>query len=186
MSRSKEDRRALRGRRRMLAPAALLALLSGAEPDAEAAALRGAAGHDLEAAEAAAGWAVSEPHLRALAQDPDPDRRMSLAAVLPAALDWLPPIEQVELVAGWSSSPSPHLRLAIARALRLARPITGSISAIELLAGDRDPDVRVAIAQAAWLRRKEAPARLIAILHRLAGDPHRHVREVARLALGDA
>ena len=46
-------------------------------------------------------------------------------------------------------------------------------------------DVVLAIAEAAWLRRRENPARLIGVLHRLADDGHPFVCEVARLALGD-
>jgi hypothetical protein len=104
---------------------------------------------------------------------------------LPVALEEVSEMDRVGLIATWAVSSAPRARLAIARALRHAAPAVGSISAIEHLARDRDPLVRVAIAEAAWLRRHEDPARLIAVLHRLADDPEPFVREVAHLALGD-
>lgn len=107
------------------------------------------------------------------------------ADALPATLEVIGEIERVNIIAGWAVSSSPRARLAIARALRHAPPAVGSITAIEHLARDRDPLVRVAIAEAAWLRRREDPARLIAVLHTLSEDPQPFVREVAHLALGD-
>lgn len=95
-------------------------------------------------------------------------------------------LDRVGLIAGGAVSPSPRVRLAIARALRHAPPTCGSLSAIEHLAADPTPEVRAAIAEAAWLRRPEAPARLDQVLYRLAEDEEPFVRAVARLALGDA
>jgi HEAT repeat protein len=155
-------------------------LAGGADP---AAAADGSARDD--AAEEDVADLTSHAHLQRLAEHPDRDRRLALAALLPDVLAWMTPLERVELIASWASSTSPQLRLAIARALRHAPPVPGSIVAIEHLAGDPDPAVRAAIAEAAWLRRRESPDDLIAVLHRLAEDDNLFVQEVARLALGD-
>ena len=104
---------------------------------------------------------------------------------LPVTLEAVSELDRVGIIAGWAVSSSPRARLAIARALRHVPPTVGATTAIEHLARDPDPEVRVAIAEAAWLRRREDPARLIAVLHRLTDDPEPFVREVAHLALGD-
>ena len=171
-------------RARLLAPAALAAVLAGG---ADAAADEGASDAGSGDEEIAA--LTSHPHLRHLAAHPDGARRFTLAALLPELLVLMTPIERVEVVAGWATSRSPHLRLAIARALRHAAPeasTPGSLTAIEHLADDPDPLVRAAVAEAAWLRRGEDPKRLMAVLARLADDEDRFVRDTARLALGDA
>ena len=121
-----------------------------------------------------------------LATHPDREVRVRLAGWLPEALLWMSRVERTELIASWAISPDPAVRLAIARALRYAAPALGSHTAMEHLAKDPDPAVRLVIAEAAWLRRREAPERLIAVLTGLAGDGDAMVREVARLALGDA
>lgn len=125
-------------------------------------------------------------HLAAEAQHPDPERRVRLASMLPEVLGAMSDLERARFVRDWATSTSGRLRLAMARALRYAPDTPGCITAIEHLAGDRDAAVRVAVAEAAWLRRREQPRRLIAVLHRLSEDDHPFVREVARLALGDA
>lgn len=124
--------------------------------------------------------------LRRLATHPDSEVRVRLAGWLPSVLEWMSRPERTEIIATWSTSRTPAVRLAMARALRYAPPALGSHSAIEHLAGDPDPQVRVAIAEAAWLRRRESPDRLIGVLAKLADDRDPMVREVARLALGDA
>ncbi len=173
-----------RSRRRgasLLAPAALAAVLAGGGD------VRAGAPETTGALEEDTGE-ISHAQLRRLAEHPDRERRLSLAATLPAVMAWMTPIERMALVSSWATSRSPHLRLAIARALRhMAReaPTPGALSAIEHLAGDPDPAVRAAVAEAAWLRRREDPTRLIAVLHRLAEDDNLFVQEVARLALGD-
>jgi len=174
-----------RGRRPyLIAPAALAAVLAGG--DAAADENDSAAPGSAEVAKTAAPANLGD--LRGLIEEPDRERRIRIAALLPELLMQMSPLERVDLVAGWATSSSPHLRLAIARTLRHlpARPsIPGSITAIEHLADDPDPSVRAAVAEAAWLRRRESPARLIAVLHRLADDDNLFVREAARLALGD-
>jgi hypothetical protein len=124
--------------------------------------------------------------LAALATHPDTEVRVRLAGWLPDAIEWMSRVERTELISSWASSPDPAVRLAIARALRYTVPALGSHTAIEHLARDRDPQVRLVIAEAAWLRRREARDRLIAVLAGLADDADPMVREVARLALGDA
>ena len=178
--------RAPRARRRrthhLIAPAALAALLAGSD----AAPARTAPQADRDRASSPQGDREREATLRREAEHADPERRVRLAARLPATMEAMSDLERARFVSGWATAPSPRLRLAIARALRYAPRAPGTLAAIEHLAGDGDPSVRVAIAEAAWLRRKENPGRLIPVLHRLADDPHLFVREVARLALGDA
>ncbi len=172
--------RARRGAR-LLAPAALAALLAGG---ADAAAAQDPATRAVESVD----HLPSHAHLRRLAEHPDRERRLSLAALLPEVMMWMTPIERIQLVSDWATSRSAHLRLAIARALRYMPPVPatpGSLTAIEHLAGDQDPSIRVAVAEAAWLRRREDPTRMIAVLHRLAEDDNLFVQEVSRLALGD-
>jgi HEAT repeat protein len=93
-------------------------------------------------------------------------------------------LERAEVIAEWATSESPVERLAIARALGAAAPAIGVHSAIELLARDAEPDVRLAAAEAAWLRRIEDPERMTAVLRRLLDDPDPAVRARAELALG--
>jgi hypothetical protein len=167
-------------RARLLAPAALAALLT-AGGDASADGDAGASDEDIAAL-------ASPTRLARLAEHPDRARRIRLAGLLPEILLLMEPIARTEIVASWATARSPHLRLAIAKALRYlsARPPTlGALTAIEHLAADPDPSVRAVIAEAAWLRRREDPARLLAVLHHLAEDGNLFVQEVARLALGD-
>lgn len=168
--------------RGFFAPAALVTMLAGggAASFGEPEGARASEG----AEEGRRPW--QEWQLRRMVDQSDPDRGARLAAGLPAILMAMSEIDRVGLIAGWAVSPSPRVRLAIARALRHTPPCCGSLTAIEHLAGDPDPLVRVAIAEAAWLRRREDPARLIGVLHRLADDAEPFVRDVAQLALGDA
>jgi HEAT repeat protein len=206
---SKREKRSARrapraSRARILAPAALAALLAG---PGDVAAL---VDDDPDPSPTDAGLArlTSPDQLRAIAarlrlaaatraprQDvasvgaPGQDDRVVLSILLPEILVLLSPIERVEIVAGWATSSSPHLRLAIARALRQGGPTArtpGSLTAIEHLSEDPDPSVRAAVVEAAWMRRSEHPGRLGAVLTRLADDENLFVRETARLALGDA
>ena len=163
----------------ILAPAAVAAMLAAGDP---AAAFAEPARPDT-AQRAAQGGGLQ---LAAEAEHPDPERRVRLASALPEVLSAMSDLERARFVRDWATSPSGRLRLAMARALRYAPDTPGCITAIEHLAGDRDAAVRVAVAEAAWLRRREQPRRLIAVLHRLSEDDHPFVREVARLALGDA
>jgi HEAT repeat protein len=176
-----EERPKRRRGRSFLAPAALATLLAGGgtslvgDRDDESS--------SEEVREGRAHW--QEWQLRRIADHPNPDVGARLAASLPAILAAMSEIDRVGLIAGWAVSPSPRIRLAIARALRHGPPAVGSLTAIEHLARDPSPLVRVAIAEAAWLRRREDPTRLIGVLHRLADDDERFVRDVAHLALGD-
>jgi hypothetical protein len=164
----------------LLAPAAVAAMLAAGDPAAAF------AGGPSTVASAARQHLAGSHQLAAEAQHPDPERRVRLASALPEVLGAMSDLERARFVRDWATSTSGRLRLAMARALRYAPDTPGCITAIEHLAGDRDAAVRVAIAEAAWLRRREQPRRLIAILHRLSEDDHPFVREVARLALGDA
>jgi hypothetical protein len=168
-------------RARFAAPAALAMALAGGDARAESI--------DIDQDEGVitrGGAPVREASaLLKLARHPDREVRLRLAGWLPDAIEWMSRVERTELISSWAVSPEPAVRLAIARALRYTAPALGSHSAIEHLARDRDPAVRLVIAEAAWLRRREAPDRLIAVLALLADDTDRMVREVARLALGD-
>lgn len=165
----------------ILAPAAVAALLAVGDPAAAFAADTG-----RPAGEARSALPSGAAQLAREAEHPDPERRVRLASALPEVLSAMSDLERARFVRDWATSPSGRLRLAMARALRYAPDTPGCVTAIEHLAGDRDAAVRVAVAEAAWLRRREQPRRLIAVLHRLADDDHPFVREVARLALGDA
>ena len=180
MTKRRSPRPRLRRRRaaHVLAPAALAALFAAGDPAAAFAA-------DAPASARSARPSGPEEQLRLEAEHPDPERRVRLASALPEVLAAMSDLERARLVNRWATAGSPRLRLAMARALRYAPHTAGCVTAIEHLAADRDPTVRVAIAEAAWLRRRENPTRLIQVLHRLADDGHPFVREVARLALGD-
>jgi hypothetical protein len=177
-----EERPKRRRGRGFLAPAALATLLAGGGVST-AAGDRDDEKTSEETDEAGSRW--QEWQLRRVADHPNPDVGSRLAAGLPAILAAMSEIDRVGLIAGWAVSPSPRIRLAIARALRHGPAAVGSLTAIEHLARDPNPLVRVAIAEAAWLRRREDPARLIGVLHRLAEDDEAFVRDVAHLALGD-
>ena len=178
-----EERPKRRRGRAFLAPAALATLLAGGGTAAVGERDGEQATEDSDADEPRP--VLAEWQLRRLADHPNPDYGTRLAAGLPVILAAMTEIERVGLIAGWAMSPSPRVRLAIARALRHTPPGVGSLTAIEHLARDTNPLVRVAIAEAAWLRRREDPARLISVLHRLAEDDEQFVRDVAHLALGD-
>jgi hypothetical protein len=181
---SRRRRPPSRRRRRaaaFLAPAAVAAMLAAGDPAAAF-----AEGGPTSATATARHHLPGGYHLAAEAQHPDPERRVRLASALPEVLGAMSDLERARFVRDWATSTSGRLRLAMARALRYAPDTPGCITALEHLAGDRDPAVRVAVAEAAWLRRREQPRRLIALLHRLSDDDHPFVREVARLALGDA
>ena len=182
-SRTPSRRRRRRSAAAFLAPAAVAALLAAGDPAAAF-----AEGSPVDRAAAATRQAPPPGafQLAAEAQHPDPERRVRLASALPEVLAAMSDLERARFVRDWATSPSGRLRLAMARALRYTPDTPGCINAIEHLAGDRDAAVRVAVAEAAWLRRREQPRRLIAVLHRLSEDDHPFVREVARLALGDA
>jgi hypothetical protein len=165
----------------ILAPAAVAALLAVGDP---AAAFAADASTPSQARSAPPSSGAA--NLMREAEHADPERRVRLASALPEVLSAMSDLERARFVRDWATSTSGRLRLAIARALRYAPDTPGCVTAIEHLAGDRDAAVRVAVAEAAWLRRREQPRRLIAVLHRLADDDHPFVREVARLALGDA
>ena len=184
MRRRRNPPRPPRRRRRataaILAPAAVAAMLTAGDPAAAFAADAGSpAGETRTAPPPGAAQLVRE------AEHADPERRVRLASALPEVLSTMSDLERARFVRDWATSTSGRLRLAIARALRYAPDTPGCVTAIEHLAGDRDAAVRVAVAEAAWLRRREQPRRLITVLHRLADDDHPFVREVARLALGD-
>jgi hypothetical protein len=205
---SKREKRSVRparraSRARILAPAALAALLAG---PGDAAAFVDDDPGDPKATDAALARLTSPDKLRAIAArlrlaaaagpprldvatvaGPGQDDRAVFSILLPEILVLLSPIERMEVVTGWAISRSPHLRLAIARALRHDGPAAvtpGALTAIEHLAGDPEPSVRAAVVEAAWMRRRVDPVRLGAVLTRLAEDENLFVRESARLALG--
>jgi hypothetical protein len=176
-------------RRHLFAPAAVATLLGGADaPLAERQDPQENSEH--ERADVRPAGAGSRPRdiagelgLAAMAEDDDREVQARAAAALASAMERMTGFERAELVASWASSFSPGLRLAIARALCYAPPTVADLVAIEHLAADRVSAVRLAIAQAAWLRRAEAPDPLGAILGQLARDPDRAVRLLAEFVL---
>jgi hypothetical protein len=189
---SSEERRAFerrnrRNRARLIAPAALAAFLAGGTP--------GLADTDDQDDTPSADDGTTDPagdaifqaqgRLRRLAEHPDADVRMRVAAWLPGALEWMTDMERVRLITDWATSPSPAVRLALARALAAAPATLGLWSVLEHLSFDTDALVRRAVTEAAWLRRREAPERLSRVLLRLADDIDPATRAIARHSLGD-
>jgi hypothetical protein len=162
---SKKQRKSKRNRMHVLVPTALAAIL----------------GSDADAGEPED---TEDPMTEIRDSHRDADARPGLVGVLPAALLWMSGLERTEVIASWAMSPSPGARLAIARALGGAPPSVGLLSAIEVLATDDQPEVRMAAADAAWERRHEDPQRMTALLRRLLNDPHAGVSERAQMALG--
>jgi hypothetical protein len=60
-------------------------------------------------------------------------------------------------------------------------PLVGDGVVLDHLSHDTDPQVRVAVARAAWARRAIHPGGGDDLLHRLAADPDPDVRAVAAM-----
>lgn len=87
------------------------------------------------------------------------------------------PIAATHLASTWALSDDPLRRIAIAHALEWAFPLVGDDIVLDHLSRDADPEVRSAVARAAWVRR---PTLGTDIVDRLSADPDPEVRAIAR------
>lgn len=94
----------------------------------------------------------TEAVLERLARDSDPRVVRALGAALGSVLVRLSPLERAYLVTSWASSDSDGLRFALAFALAWPVETVGVRSALEALASDRSPDVRIAAERAIRMR----------------------------------
>lgn len=77
-----------------------------------------------------------------IAADPEPATRASFRERVAEIFDRLSVFDRTRLVARWTTSDSPHLRLAVARALQSRFVALGVSTAIQLLRDDPDDAVR--------------------------------------------
>jgi hypothetical protein len=90
------------------------------------------------------------------------------------------PLDATRIAATDATATTPETRRAIADALTWSFPLVGDALIIDHLAGDPDPEVRLAAARAAHARRATGG---LAILERLTHDSDAAVREAAILGL---
>lgn len=138
------------------------------------------------------GQFLRHPLARLGAAAPTPADRGTAAAAkkrsgraLARTLSRMRPLARTHMIAHLALREHPAERLALAEALAHSGvDALGVHSAIEHLARDPAPQVRRAAARAAWARFSRDPARLVAVLDRLAGDADPEVRALVRLAGG--
>ena len=118
--------------------------------------------------------------LQGLVSDPDEGVRLAASDGLAALLAATSPVARVELVCRWSVSPVGAEREAIARALVRSTPVLVADVAIEQLAQDELPRVRVLAARAAAAHYAEDPATYRRLLVGLAMDADEQVRAAVR------
>jgi hypothetical protein len=104
--------------------------------------------------------------LAALARDRDARVRRAAATTLVRLIEAMGAIERSELIGRLATSSRAEMRLLVALALRHGALEVGSLSALEHLVDDADPEVRCAALVSARLRLGEAPARLLPIVRR--------------------
>ncbi len=124
-----------------------------------------------------------EALLLQLAQDDWSEVRLASALALASHLSAVSPLGQLEVVAGWATDDHPGPREALAHALSSSRPVFLADMALEVLAADRQPEVRRAAVQAIRNRVAEAPASYRRILEARSHDADRRVRHAARRGL---
>lgn len=106
--------------------------------------------------------------------------RAASARGLMRMLERAQPLERSELVATWATSPQPRRRAALAYALGADLPVSDALQAIELLAHDTHPEVRMAALAAAAAHFHHAPGALGRLARDLIDDGHPRVSEAAR------
>lgn len=121
--------------------------------------------------------------LQTLSLDDSARVRAAAARGLMRVLERTPMPERVDLVASWATSQEPRRRAALAYALAADLPTQVVLVALEQLAGDEDPDVRVAALAAATAHYHRAPIDCARLAHRLVDDAHPRVRAVAHRLL---
>lgn len=122
--------------------------------------------------------------LRSLASDRADVVRSAVGTGLSRVLAQAPPVDRIQIVCEWTTSADPAVRVAVARALASPTPVFVGDLAIECLAADPKAEVRTAALLAAAAHFEEAPTHYAAIAQRLATDPERGVRRIARGVLG--
>ncbi len=108
------------------------------------------------------------------------DAALALGRGLALALHAMRPLSATHLVTSWALADEPMRRLAVAHALEWIFPVLGDGVAIDHLAHDADPAIRLAAARAAWARRTMGGD--MGVLARLVEDPDLDVRAVAMSA----
>jgi hypothetical protein len=108
------------------------------------------------------------------------DAAATLGRGLAMALAEMRPLGATQLASSWALSEYPVRRLAVAHALEWTFKLVGDDLIIDHLSRDADPQVRLEIARAAWVRR--AAGGDPGVLTRLSEDPDPGVRATARRA----
>jgi hypothetical protein len=104
--------------------------------------------------------------LATLARDADPRVRRAASSTLVHLLEAMSPIVRSELIVRLATSSRFELRLLIAQALRHGALGVGTVTALEHLVDDPEPEVRAAALVSARLRMAEAPHRMGVIVRR--------------------
>jgi len=91
------------------------------------------------------------------------------------------PLSATHFATTWALSNEPLRRAAIAHSLEWAFPLFGDDAILDHLSRDRDPEIRAAVARAAWVRRRTTLD--LGVLERLASDPDPEVRAIANRAI---
>jgi hypothetical protein len=105
------------------------------------------------------------------------DAAAMLGRQLAHTLETQAALEATHLASTWALSEDPLRRLAIAHALEWDFRLVGDDIVLDHLSRDRDPEIRRAVARAAWMRRARGAD--VGILERLARDPDPEVRAIA-------
>lgn len=124
--------------------------------------------------------AEGEQLLQQMCADDSIAVRQTAASSLATVLQRSEGFTRTRVVGAWALSTLRTQRAAIAQALRWPFAVMGAASAVELLSGDDDAEVRAAAAEAAKIRLKDSPGLCGAILRRLAEDPDPTVRRAAK------
>jgi len=121
--------------------------------------------------------------LRRLAGDPAAEVQWAAARGLTRVLEVAAPVDRLQTVCAWTTSPHRAEREAVARALCHPTQILAADLAISSLAADADPRVRRHAARAAAVRFHENPTHYARLAADLASDPDSRVRRSARRLL---
>ena len=91
------------------------------------------------------------------------------------------PLSATHFATTWALSEDPLQRSAIAHSLEWAFPLFGDGAILEHLSHDGNPEIRAAVARAAWVRRRAGGD--LGVLARLSHDPDPEVRAIALRAI---
>ena len=104
-----------------------------------------------------------------------------LGRTLAITLGDMKPLAATHLATTWALSGEPLRRSAIAHSLEWAFPLFGDNAILDHLSRDGNPEIRAAVARAAWIRRRTSLG--LGVLERLANDPDPEVRAIANRAI---